>query len=352
MIEIWKDVPLYIDIEASNYGRIRKTSPNGTVSYCRPFIQKAYKGYYLGTSAKTNVGKYQTIGLHVLVALAFYGVPDGYDEGTVSVNHIDGVKHNNHLTNLEWSTRTEQLLHAYETGLRSDNIEVMITDTHTGEETYCYSIAEVGRFFNVDRNQMNRDIQRHLNRLYRDRYLLEYVNLEKRVVPRFNNVRSIAGFDYKTKTLHMTDTLLDMFMISGVKPGTMGWGLKTGKKQLQNGFVFRYANELQEPWPKYTTKEINVSIIAHNKRKRDMDLPYPVIVIEVSSKFPRRLRQVYKITDLETDTTAYAATIANAAEEFGICSGGLSQAVAKRRIFKERYTVVKVKDYQNHSSLS
>ncbi len=56
----------------------------------------------------------KSLTLHSLVAAAFV---DGWFEGA-EVNHIDGVKTNNWLENLEWCTRSENHLHAYAMGLR------------------------------------------------------------------------------------------------------------------------------------------------------------------------------------------------------------------------------------------
>ena len=52
--------------------------------------------------------------VHQLVALAFLGpIPEG-----LVVNHKDGDKLNNHISNLEYVTRSENQLHAYATGLQ------------------------------------------------------------------------------------------------------------------------------------------------------------------------------------------------------------------------------------------
>jgi len=52
--------------------------------------------------------------LHRLLAQAFIPNPDNKPQ----VNHIDGVKDNNDLRNLEWVTQSENQLHAYATGLQ------------------------------------------------------------------------------------------------------------------------------------------------------------------------------------------------------------------------------------------
>lgn len=60
-------------------------------------------------------GKRKTIGVHKLVALAFIPNPDNLPE----VNHKDGNKLNNHHSNLEWTTRGENIRHAFDNNLRS-----------------------------------------------------------------------------------------------------------------------------------------------------------------------------------------------------------------------------------------
>lgn len=52
--------------------------------------------------------------VHRLVAKTF--IPNSDNKATV--NHIDGDKKNNHISNLEWATQTENGNHAIRTGLR------------------------------------------------------------------------------------------------------------------------------------------------------------------------------------------------------------------------------------------
>lgn len=54
--------------------------------------------------------------VHRLVAEAF--IPEV--EGKPFVNHIDGNKHNNDVTNLEWCNRSENEKHAWATDLKKD----------------------------------------------------------------------------------------------------------------------------------------------------------------------------------------------------------------------------------------
>ena len=99
---MWKEISE--KYEASDNGHIRNKR---TKKILKEFIGK---DGYLRTQFD---GKTRTI--HRVIATAF--IPR--DPSRDFVNHIDGNKKNNCVDNLEWCTRSENLCHAYNTGLKS-----------------------------------------------------------------------------------------------------------------------------------------------------------------------------------------------------------------------------------------
>ena len=119
--EVWKDFPDYESVyQISNKGRVKSLSRQiihrGTPTILPEILMRQHttnKGY---KSFRTCVNyKTRLILIHVAVARAFIPNP----ENKTDVNHIDGDKGNNDLSNLEWNTRSENLKHAYRLGLMS-----------------------------------------------------------------------------------------------------------------------------------------------------------------------------------------------------------------------------------------
>lgn len=125
MKEIWKDIKDYEGLyQVSNLGnvrsldRIRKQfNHNGiaTVKYKGRILKKQIKkgtNYHTITLYDNNRNA-KIKSVHRLVAETFLENKNKY----LVVNHIDGNKQNNNVSNLEWCTISHNVKHAYKTGL-------------------------------------------------------------------------------------------------------------------------------------------------------------------------------------------------------------------------------------------
>jgi hypothetical protein len=123
--EIWKAIPGW-PYKVSSFGNIKRSVPGGNRSKMDGNLQpvltsSGYQSVTLHRGERAQNGdkrkwnsESKQFSIHRLVMRLFYGpCPEG-----LHVNHRDGDKTNNRLSNLEYVTPTGNMLHAYREGFR------------------------------------------------------------------------------------------------------------------------------------------------------------------------------------------------------------------------------------------
>lgn len=145
--EVWADIVDWPNYQVSTAGRVRRLMPSYKI-ILKPWLVADYYAVRL-----SNINITRDVHIHRLVAETF--IPNL--ENKLQVNHKDEDKLNNTLCNLEWVTPSENMQHAYHTGLISYDPDIKRIHLAEGNKklqvglyckqlnTYFRSIAQASR---------------------------------------------------------------------------------------------------------------------------------------------------------------------------------------------------------------
>lgn len=165
--EIWKDIPeLNGKYQISNYGRVK------SFFRCKEgkllVLQPDSLGYQ-----RVQICRRMYL-IHRLVALLFVPNPYFYKE----INHKDGNKQNNYYENLEWCTRSENMKHAFATGLKENHKG---SESNAAKSFYQFdkqgnlirkwgSLVECANYLESAKNGLAKDIRKRLTSTLHNRH--------------------------------------------------------------------------------------------------------------------------------------------------------------------------------------
>lgn len=166
-VERWRTLIYHEDVydrfEVSDCGKIRNVK-TGT-------IYKTYENHngYLQVCVSLGSRKNKKVfRINIAVACTFIPNPENKPE----VNHKDGNKLNNNVSNLEWVTSSENMKHAYSnglqkplTGLDSPHAKLSEEDVRFIRNNYIprdsmYGARALGRMFNMSHTNILRAINK------------------------------------------------------------------------------------------------------------------------------------------------------------------------------------------------
>jgi hypothetical protein len=158
-----KVIPGYRDYAVTEDGRVFSIKRNKWLKNTLMTI-----GYYATTLRDANNNQ-NTVYVHRIVAMTYLENP----ENKATVNHINGIKTDNRIENLEWATYSENSKHAHKIGLNyisksnreqaAKNIKGMsskiVLDTQTG--IFYNSAREAAKAINVNSNTLHGRLNGH-----------------------------------------------------------------------------------------------------------------------------------------------------------------------------------------------
>lgn len=136
---------------------------------------------------------------HRLVAIHFIPNPDNLPV----VNHIDGNKLNNNVTNLEWATQSENRQHAYDNNLQAKRQKQQKYEGDLENEVWkqfldtSYYISNLGRIRNLKNNNLlagTVDKEGYLRCTLRVNNISKSYLVHKLVYFSFNDTKEIKGY--------------------------------------------------------------------------------------------------------------------------------------------------------------
>ena len=161
MEEVWEDIAGFEGLyKISNRGRVlRLSKTTSNRRYLPNKVRKPVKSSngYLKIGL-TYDKKQVTLLIHRLVAMTFIDNPKNKKE----VNHIDGNKENNIVSNLEWNTPLENTKHSNKNGLVNikgiNNIRAKLTESDVFAIRRLlikgFNSREISELFNVTRSSI------------------------------------------------------------------------------------------------------------------------------------------------------------------------------------------------------
>jgi hypothetical protein len=135
--EIFKVVPFNNHYAVSNFGRVMSLKNERILNY-----NKISSGYLKVDLYRDGFRKAMTV--HRLVMITFTGEKKG-----LIVNHKDGCKMNNNISNLEWCTHSENALHAFKNGLKVPNYKKVSLFKNGVYKSTFESLKDASAFLNI-----------------------------------------------------------------------------------------------------------------------------------------------------------------------------------------------------------
>lgn len=224
---------------------------------------KSVGGYFIANINADN-GKRNALGRHRALLLAFKHPK--IHPGNLHVNHLDGKPGNDVFDNLEWSTQSENVLHAYRNGLYPNKtVKIDVWNWKTGFIGHYPSIQQFVEEHNYEHNKVIyriRNNEHYSNgRKYSDGWRFKkpnepWVVLDAHIEEDKQKVEVIARDVFTGKPI-IFGSIEEAAQETKCHPGAIRVQIVDNLMLPLRGWNFRKLSEF-EGWPQYTEKHLEI----------------------------------------------------------------------------------------------
>lgn len=232
--------------------------------------------------------------VHKLVCETFLKIPENLIGTNYICNHLNGNKQDNRLENLEWNSFSGNSLHAYRTGLRTDNTPILIKDLRSGEIVRHYSLQEAARVHKVNGANISWYLKpKTIGNVFQKYYVIiregmdwpltgpESINAQKPGL-----AREILLFDKKNEQVIIFRTAKCAGDFIGIQENTLSMRLR---RAISKGLYCYSDNDFDIWFLDMYNKDIPVNVkhgVVNNKHsviKKQPRKPIPIIVTDLEN---------------------------------------------------------------------
>jgi hypothetical protein len=232
--EIWKDIPYSKNHIISNMGRLYNKST-------KKYVKGSNDGRYMRISFERNKSNYA---IHRLVAEVFVENP----ENKPYVNHKDSDTYNNNVSNLEWVTQSENMIHSLNSGFNPFALKIIQYDINGKEIRKWNSLNQIEKELNIchgtisvycNKKQLvnNEFIFRFENQPLNINELSEYMK-DRKIIHKDGRIK-ITQYDKNNKKLKDWNSISDASRALSIDASDIGRCCKN-KKKTCGGYIWKY----------------------------------------------------------------------------------------------------------------
>lgn len=192
---------------------------------------------------------------HRIIARTFIGRPSRHitkDFKDLTVNHIDGDRFNNTISNLEWITNKENLKHAHASGLHPKDRPVIAYNIFSKEQLYFTSTKECADTFGIHRATFFKHLKtRNSLKYHKNGYIFKYesdhTDLNIKHPEKYIELKK-SGCSYNVILKNLTDNTTTIFL-----------SIKEAAKYINIPHVTLWRNLTKKKT--YRTSELEISLL-------------------------------------------------------------------------------------------